>query len=178
MCGKGKTLKSKTVGQNTKLLFLDFDGVLNSYSHGSYRTHTPDEYGPSHEICERIKKLCERSGAQIIISSNWRKFDIDGQYRFNENFYTNPLSKVYGLLGEHIIGTLPPYRHVTKAECLILWFEETGYMGDKWVILDDDKNENLGITSDYDIKNHYIEVDPEFGITEKIIEKIEKYFKE
>jgi histidinol phosphatase-like enzyme len=71
-------LKNKTLTNETKLLFLDFDGVLNSYEEGGYKTHTPEEYGPSITICNKIIKLCKETGAKIIISSNWRKFKPDG----------------------------------------------------------------------------------------------------
>ena len=162
---------------NTSLIFLDFDGVLNSYDEGSYQTNVPETYGPSKTICDKIIKLCERTGSKIIISSNWRKFDPDGVFKFNTEYYQNPLPKVYELLGKYIIGTLPPYRHTTKAECLILWFEETNYKGEKWVILDDDPREGLGTTNDWGINKHYIETNPKYGITDEIITKIEKFVK-
>jgi hypothetical protein len=72
---------------------------------------------------------------------------------------------------------LPPEKHVTKAIALILWFEETNYRGDRWVILDDDYHEELGSTTDFNINKHYIETNPEFGITDKNIEQIEKIIK-
>ena len=170
-------LKNKTLTNETKLLFLDFDGVLNSYEEGSYKTHSSEEYGPSITICNKIIKLCKETGAKIIISSNWRKFNPDGWYIFDGIKYKNPLAKVYELLGEYIIDTLPPEKHVTKAIALILWFEETNYRGDRWVILDDDYREELGSTTDYNINKHYIETNPEFGITDKNIEQIEKIIK-
>ena len=160
---------------NTSLIFLDFDGVLNSYDEGSYVTNPPELYGPSKTICSKIEKLCQKKSAKIIISSNWRKFNLTDSYKFNTNYYSNPLTKVYDLLGKFIIGTLPPYRHITKAEALILWFEETNYQSENWVIIDDDERERLGTTSDYNIKNHYIQTNPKFGITDKVIIEMEKF---
>ena len=162
---------------NMKLIFLDFDGVLNAYDEGSYMTHTPDEYGPSKSICDRIIDLCEKTGSRIIISSNWRKFDDNGYYKFNKYYYSNPLPKVYHILGKYIVGTLPPYRHTTKAEALIIWFEENNFVGEDWVVVDDDPRENLGKTLDWNIKNHYIETNPIYGINEKVIKEMEKFLK-
>ena len=164
------------ITNETKLLFLDFDGVLNSYNEGSYVTHSPDNYSPSITICNKIIKLCKETDAKIIISSNWRKFKPDGWYIFNNKKYYNPLPKLYNLLDKYIIGTLPPEKYVTKSIALILWFEETNYKGNKWVILDDDYQEELGITFDYNINKHYIETNREFGITDNDIIQIKKYF--
>lgn len=163
----GKDSRSFSISPSTKILFLDFDGVCNSYSEGSYVTHKNDEYGPSKTICERIRKICESTGAKIIISSNWRRFPIDGKWFSGKTFYRNPLLKLYEVLGDLIVGTLTPERHITKAEALCLWFEDNREL-DKWVVVDDDPRENLGLTSDYGIKDHYIQTEPEFGITEEV----------
>ena len=169
----GKESRSFSISPETKILFLDFDGVCNSYSEGSYITHKEDDYGPSKIICERIRKICDTTGAKIIISSNWRRFEIDGKWFSGKNYYTNPLSKLYDEIGDLVIGTLTLERHITKAEALCLWFEDNCEL-EKWVIVDDDPKENLGTTSDFGIRNHYIQTNPEFGITEEISEEIIK----
>jgi len=166
-----KTTKMKKK-QEKNILFLDFDGCLNSFEEGSYRTNTNETYGTSKTICERLKSLCDRTNSKIIISSNWRKFDPDGCYTFDGNKVQNPLGKVRDMYGKYIIGTLPPVRHVNKSQALILWLEENGEP-DHWVVIDDDPREQLGITTDHGIKNHYIQTDSEFGITDEIIERVE-----
>ena len=35
------------------ILFLDFDGVCNSFNKGSYLTHEPDDYGMDMDIIKR-----------------------------------------------------------------------------------------------------------------------------
>lgn len=165
--------KQQTLSNEIKILFLDFDGVLTSYDEGSYVSN-PFAYGPSLTICKKVIKLCDETKAKIIISSNWRRFELDDSYSINNITIKNPLPKLYDILGKYIIGQLPPYRHTTKSEALILWFEETNYKGTHWVILDDDKREGLGTTSDFDIKHHYIEINPIYGITDKNIEQIKK----
>ena len=166
-----KQSRSFSISHETTILFLDFDGVCNSYSEGSYVTHKDDDYGPSNTICERIRKICGATGAKIIISSNWRRYPSDGRWFSGRNYYRNPLPKLYGELGDLVIGTLTPERHVTKAEALCLWFEDNSEL-DKWVIVDDDSREHLGTTSDFGIRSHYIQTDPEFGITEEISREI------
>jgi len=172
-----KTTKNVDLeNSDTPLLFLDFDGVLNSYEEGSYVTNSKDTYGPSKTICDRISRFCERTGTKIIISSNWRKFDPDGYYIFGGNKVYNPLGKVFDMLGNHVLGTLPPIRHVSKAEVLLIWFAESGFNCEKrkWVIVDDDAREGLGSTTKCNVKDHYVQTDSEFGLTEEKMEEVEK----
>ena len=63
-----------------KVVFLDFDGVVTAKNQtpGSYMTHGPDGYGPTPACVRRVLRLAEGSGARIVVSSNWRKFDADG----------------------------------------------------------------------------------------------------
>ena len=44
------------------------------------------------------------------------------------------------MLGRLYVGDLPKDRHITKAEALIMWLEQTGYSG-KYVVFDDDLRE-------------------------------------
>ncbi len=68
----------------TKLLFLDFDGVLNSDR--NYRRlqmaaePTRDEYGTLFDAkcVKRLREIIEATGAEIVVSSSWRYVhDID-----------------------------------------------------------------------------------------------------
>lgn len=55
-----------------KIVFLDIDGVLNS--HRWFATKPPDR-GIGHldpEACARLQRLCDESGASIVVSSTWR----------------------------------------------------------------------------------------------------------
>lgn len=55
-----------------KIVFLDFDGVLNS--HEWFRAHH-DERGLGHldpAACARVQRLCDETGANIVVSSTWR----------------------------------------------------------------------------------------------------------
>lgn len=58
------------------LLFLDFDGVINSHDWWERRKGLVRERHPVHEIdpvaCARLQRICEETGAQIVVSSTWR----------------------------------------------------------------------------------------------------------
>lgn len=57
----------------TTLLFLDIDGVLNS--HAWFAASPPTDRMLGHldpTACALVQKLCEESGASIVVSSTWR----------------------------------------------------------------------------------------------------------
>ena len=60
------------------ILFLDFDGVCNSYNCGSYVTSDSKTYGIDEKIMPRLKEICVKGNAKIVISSNWRRYGKRG----------------------------------------------------------------------------------------------------
>lgn len=60
-----------------KLVFLDFDGVINSAVYFTDRANgllegvELDEY-IDRRLTARVQRLCEETGAQIVVSSAWR----------------------------------------------------------------------------------------------------------
>ena len=163
-----------------KIAMLDFDGVVTNYYEeiGSYVTYEPAFYGPSPSCVQRLRNLCEETGARILISSNWRKFDEDGKCSFwthpkYQRTVQNPLPKLKEQIGDLIIGTIPRIRHVTKTEAIKKWFEENEVDEDfRYVILDDDKNE--GLQDDEVFKEHFILTNPEIGFSDADYKKVLK----
>lgn len=127
-----------------KIIFLDVDGVLTSTKEtpGSYLTHDLDEYGISPKCLHNLKLLCKKTGAKVIISSNWRNFGTQPYGEWDGKKIPNPLVKLYAELGDTIIGALPKTGFKKKAEALVQWFDENEFDG-KFVVLDDDKEEHL-----------------------------------
>ena len=158
------------------ILFLDFDGVCNSFAEGSYLTHEPDKYGVDLEIIDRIKEICSSRRASIVISSNWRRFEPDGYWVYNGNKYFNPLPGLYDLLGDRIIGTLTKERYLSKSEALELWFEDNEDFKGKFAILDDDPRE--GFQNSIVLNRNFWMTNPRFGLTERIKEEILDHFGE
>lgn len=157
-------------------IFLDIDGVLTAKCEtpGSYLNHDMSEYGPSPKCIDRIKKLCIETNSKIVISSNWRRFDEEGFWHYRKQIQVkNPLPYVKQLLGELVVGELIPERHITKAEAIILWFEEHGN-DCNFVIFDDDTRENLHCTYDYEIAKHFILTNIETGLSDSDCEKAKK----
>ena len=72
------------------IVFLDIDGVLNSYSWWARRTTMEFPYREFDPVCvSRLSGLVERVDADIVISSPWRKPDIPTfPYRVDGAFYS------------------------------------------------------------------------------------------
>lgn len=158
-------------GEN--VLFLDFDGVCNSYEHGSYVTHDPDDYDVDPDIMYRIREICIRCNAKVVVSSNWRKFPPDGSYRFNNRRYFNPLKKLYKNIGDLIVGTLTSKPQTSKLDALEMWFDVHPDFDGRYAIVDDDQWEC--IQDHWEFRKNLWLTDREFGLTEQDKEEIIKH---
>ena len=158
-----------------KRVFLDIDGVLTRIydKDGNKDPHhfmnlKPDLYGPVPELVEKIRDFTLRNGAEIIITSNWRKYGPKDYFTYGGYDFQSPLPKARKLLGEDIIaGILPPEHGIKKAECLMLFEEDYGAMKEGFVIFDD-MNEGYGEHPIY--HRHFVRTNPSFGITDKDLE--------
>ena len=153
-----------------KVIFLDIDGCLTSEREGTYFNPDPAKYHPSKKVMKQLMKLCDKTGAKIVMATNWRKFDIDGEWVNKYGTYKNPLKEVQAFFGDYCIGTLPRIRHINKAQATILYIEEHDDI-DNFVIFDDDEREQYQSTYEYGIKDNFILVDIANGITEYDISK-------
>lgn len=151
-----------------KYIFTDFDGVLTSVhtTPGSYLKLKPEEYGMSDTCVNRLISLCERTGAVVIVSSNWRKFDDNGYWIHSSGKYYNPIPKLIISLGKHYAGMLTKRRHVSKTEALDEWMKSNTY--ESYVVFDDDPKEGL---SDSVYRYNYIETNPVDGLTDEDCER-------
>ena len=153
-----------------KIIFLDIDGCLTSEREGTYFNPDPAKYHPSKKVMKQLMKLCDKTGAKIVMATNWRKFDIDGEWVNKYGTYKNPLKEVQAFFGDYCIETLPRTRHINKAQATIIYLEEHDDIG-SFVIFDDDTREQYQNTYEYGIKDNFILVDVANGITEHDINK-------
>jgi len=155
-----------------KIIFLDVDGVLTSTKEtpGSYLNHSPDEYGISPKCLHNLKLLCKKTGAKVIISSNWRNAGNKKYEVLHGNKIPNPLIKLYDEIGNLIIGSLPVTDFKQKAKALVQWFDENDFDGN-FVILDDDEKEHLDQEMLYSICDHLVFVNYKTGLQKEDCEK-------
>lgn len=164
----------KNMNRN-KVIFLDFDGVLNSEKYFYYlKEHgkqTEDVFGSlfDPEAVSALRKIVEATGAMIVISSSWRFAGLERMRLMWEK---------RGLAGDVIdITSLHTADELIEAHIGDIDFDDfifnlgspRAYEINDWlashpetinyVILDDERmNESL--------KQHFVNINPHFGLTD------------
>lgn len=164
----------KNEKQNCKIIFLDIDGCINYtrwYQNidGRNPGNLYGQEGDLDPLCiNRIIKICNETGAKVVISSDWR-FDWFGTQ--------TRLTKM-GLDSNYVIDKTPEYiwKNVGKEDYFNENYEETyefsrGFEIDGWL------NEHLEVTNYIIIddrtdftekqKEHFIHVDSMWGLTDE-----------
>lgn len=108
-----------------KLIFLDFDGVLNCDLSVS-RLGTRYKFWPP--SIKALNELLELSGARIVISSSWRE-----HWSLGENAVA--LERA-GLLRGRVVGKTPVLDRDRGVE-IGVWLKSVPYQVESFVILDD-----------------------------------------
>ena len=147
----------------TKLIFLDIDGVLDTYK---------SRYQLDLVLLERLGNLLARTDAKIVVSSSWRSNDVAGTVEFmtdpdNPSVGSNPFpftDKVVGItpiLYSVIDGDID--RPATRGEEIAAYLKD--HPCDNYVILDDcDEMQR-------DQWPHLVLVNDEVGLTDEDMEK-------
>ena len=137
-----------------KVIFMDVDGVLN-YTKWYYDDRNPGNlYGQEGDIdpecVRRIVNICEKTGAKIVLSSDWRvnKSAIGRLERA-------------GFPAGLIFSQTPELLDYSRGREIDMWLNEHPDTYD-YVIIDDRED-----FSDEQKRLHYIHVDPYIGFTDK-----------
>lgn len=114
-----------------KLIFLDFDGVLNSIDYAR-RTRQIGEMSTTYDIdpaaAERIRKLVFETGAKIVVSSTWRIIHT-----------LESLQRVLGVFdipAKDVIG-VTPRMSMDRGHEIQAWLDSTEEDIETFVIIDD-----------------------------------------
>jgi HAD domain in Swiss Army Knife RNA repair proteins len=119
-----------------KILFLDFDGVLNSadYVKNRREIRRPSGHAIDALTIPRLNAIVERTGAKVVVSSSWR-------HQYNAQRLGEILA-LHGFTGE-VIGTTPDhvlpsdeYVRGLAADCVkagIGYAHERGYEIQAWL---------------------------------------------
>ena len=116
-----------------KVIFLDIDGVVNSYS---TKERAPSKVvGVEQRLIAHIKEIVDATGAKLVLSSTWRKdwaFDlldgIDWRY-LRDEFAKQDL---------YFMDYTPSRRDSHRGEEIKEWLESTEYDVESYVIIDDE----------------------------------------
>ena len=136
-----------------KVIFLDIDGVLNSVQSSIGEGGKSYDYeGLSRTGVGLLEKLCELTGAKIVVSSTWRS---DGHEAIAGAFAVCGWRSI--IMSKTVVGTTP---HLSKARGHEIqnWLESTP-SASNYVIIDDD-SDMLETQMD-----HFVKTDNVLGFT-------------
>lgn len=143
-------------------IFLDVDGVLNSdewyhYYWENDLKYTDKEYNLDYRAVERINRLIEATGAEIVLSSSWR-FDMDvTKLRLSRSGLRYEIAKK---LPGCEFGVGSPTRGELIAEYV------KNQKCKRYVIFDDDTD-----MTDEQKEKYFVHTDPFIGLTDADIDK-------
>ena len=147
------------------ILFLDFDGVITTAESG-YRIDT--------DKCNMIKEICDATDARIVISSSWRRGNLEKTIEeitneeivYGNQPFTIPervvgvTNRMYSCKYGHEDERYGVYRGVEIDRYIVEHPDITNY-----VILDDDRD--MLLTQ----KDNFIQTDGHYGISDKDVIK-------
>lgn len=164
-----------------KLIFLDFDGCINSENFYRNRPAKDSRPYPLSEIdlvsVGYLNQICLQTGAKLVVSSTWRHGRTLAELQ-------NILAEC-GFVGE-IIGVTPSLshqgNHIVRGNEILKWMQDNekllgvsqgGYDNDfeEYIILDDD------LDMLYVHRDNFIHVDRSVGITSLTVSKALKILK-
>ena len=119
---------------SNKIIFLDVDGVLNSQSYLlGCKENDNSEREIDEECVKNLKTIVDKTGADIVLSSTWRRMKDDHKLAI----HLNTILDKYGL---HISGKTP-WIHGNRPEEIKVWLDNYISKGNRiksFVILDDE----------------------------------------
>jgi HAD domain in Swiss Army Knife RNA repair proteins len=158
-----------------KVIFLDFDGVLNS--EGSFRMEVRRKNSRvsntlSAVACSNLQYILEQdSSVKIVISSTWRCIHTPVEL-------TNILNG-YGVEAARIIGYTPRTMSRNRGHEIRMWLDDHPNVK-KYVILDDDYDAGAALYGEekaVDPRGHFFQTTPEDGLLFKTARQIAKLFR-
>ena len=145
--------------QGRKTIFLDIDGVLNKTKANTHITFEP-------LLLKNLKRIVDETGADIVLSTFWRKFDRYIAYVLNR----------HGIDGRRVVGRTPGFGHDKSFESSA--FDSIHYenrAAEIQAYLDEHPNiSNFVILDDRptaattaQLKGNFIETDSSTGLTSR-----------
>ena len=141
----------------TKIIFLDFDGVLNTEHYQGLLQYQgkpwQDEYGAFFDpkAVKQLKRIIDATDADIVVESSWKYLGLDAM---------KELWKVRNLPGT-IIDITPSLLGKNKGVEIASWLSKYAKQDIRYVIIDDEY-----VILDSQLP-HFILTNPYEGITEE-----------
>ncbi len=151
-----------------KIIFLDFDGVLNTarWHYQACGDEQKDEYGYvfDPEAVTNLAKIIEETGADIVVSSSWKFMGLQTMRKMWKD--RNLPGKIVGITPNAVSDEFLLNTDLDNADIFAIkgqeikeWLMLQGINVAHYVILDD-MNDFL-----HEQGNHFVWINPEVGIT-------------
>ena len=147
-----------------KIIFLDFDGVI---------TTRDSKWEIDNNKCILVKKICDETGAKIVISSSWRYSTVEktiDAYKLHDWILTPYIIDVTKNLSMSIGWDLLSYFPQRGLE-ISEYINKSGLV-QNYVILDDDSDML------YIQKDHFVKTDTYKGLSEENVQQAIKILSE
>ena len=153
-----------------KVIFLDIDGVLNTkWWYTQMDRNTPkDKYGYTFDprSVANLKKIIDETGADIVISSSWKSFGLS---ELEEMWQNRELpGKLIDITPNSVSDEMLLNADLDHMELFHIrgmeikeWLDKHGKKVSHYVIIDDMDNFLP------EQQSHFVQTDPEVGITEE-----------
>lgn len=153
------------------IIFLDIDGVLCiNFTKGTEHRNT-DKYGDHFdpECVNQLKRITDATGADIVISSTWRKAGLRAMQDMWED--RSLPGNVIDITPFNVFpDSWPLWNSLdhtymnSRGEGIKKWMEVNGYP-DRYVIIDDDSD-----MLDWQ-KDHFVMTETEIGLTSELADR-------
>lgn len=157
-----------------KVIFLDIDGVLNTkWWYTQMNRNTPkDKYGYAFDpkAVANLRRIVEETGADIVISSSWKCMGLS---EMEEMWRARCLlGKIIGLTPNSVSNGLLLNADIDSIELFHIRGEEIK----EWLKMHEKQVSNYTIIDDMDNmlpdqQSHFVQTNPEEGITEEDVQK-------
>lgn len=154
---------------STRLVFLDFDGVLNSFdwwkrrpSKGEHTMLDRCLHNLDPDALKRLGRLLEASGAYVVVSSVWRKNWT--LLQLQNMLESRGLERQYAL---RLRGCTPEHQQIRDGKTgrgweIDTWLEVTPNAN--FVIIDDDSDMDPHM-------DRLVQTEPEWGLTDERVDQ-------
>lgn len=151
---------------NTKAIFLDIDGVLNSYGKDS-KSKCENYAGVDKNKVKRLAEIVQKTNAILVLTSTWKVGWEKTTNKINKpiaSYHVKYLNNHLKKKGNLIITDKTKERNLACRGMGIKAYLVEHPEIINWVVLDDEIFEDF---SKYNILPHLIKINPEYGLTKK-----------
>ena len=145
-----------------KVLFLDIDGVLNTFAYRRAKEMAYFDELIDQRKMLHLRRIVDETQAKIVLSSSWRKWwNTEGAQADSVGCYLQQIFRTFDL---QIYDKIPVISNASRGEEVWVWMRGKYYI-EEYVILDD--RSDLGWNRE--LQMHFIQTsDAEEGLTDAL----------